>query len=75
MKIELLHEARRLSVSERIEFVEAIWDTVAEDATVEALPLSAGHRAEVERRLEDWQAHPDDGSSWEEVRQRLERRE
>lgn len=66
-------EALKLSVDERIELVEAIWDTVAPDADVESLPLSEAHRAELDRRLADLEADPDAGSPWEEVRARLER--
>ena len=73
MKTELLDEAKRLSVSERIELVEAIWDTVAEDASLERLPLSEAHRAELDRRLDDWRRDPEAGSPWNEVRERLKR--
>ena len=73
MKTDLLDEARRLTVTDRIELVEAIWDTVAEDATLDQLPLSEAHRAELDRRLEDLQARPDAQSPWHEVRERLKR--
>ena len=72
-KAELLEEVRRLDVRDRVELVEAIWDTVPEDASLEALPLSEEHRRELDRRLADFEARPDAGSPWEEVRARLER--
>lgn len=31
---------RRLSVAQRLQLVEAIWDSIAEDAGLEALPLT-----------------------------------
>jgi putative addiction module component (TIGR02574 family) len=71
MRKSLLAEATRLSVPERIELVEAIWDTVAPHLGAEPLPES--HRAELDRRLQDLEDNPDTGSSWEEVRARLER--
>jgi putative addiction module component (TIGR02574 family) len=71
MRRALLTEAAKLSVSERIELVEAIWDTVAPD--LDTVPLPESHRAELERRLADLDENPDAGSSWEEVRARLER--
>lgn len=74
MKAQLLQEAEQLPVRERIELVEAIWDTVAEEASAEALPVSAAHKAELDRRLDDLEAHPDAGRPWEEVRDRLARR-
>ena len=74
MKTELLDEARRLSVEERIELVEAIWDSVAEDASVESLPVSELHREELDRRLADWRDNPEAGSPWKEALDRLKRR-
>jgi putative addiction module component (TIGR02574 family) len=74
MKSDLFEEAKRLSVTERIELAEAIWDTVAEDSGADELPVSEAHRVELDRRLEDLEAHPGAGSSWDEVRSRLERR-
>ena len=71
MNGSLLAKAAKLSVDERIELVEAIWDTVGPD--LEAVPLPESHRAELDRRLEDLEDDPDAGSSWEEVRARLER--
>jgi putative addiction module component (TIGR02574 family) len=73
MKSELLDEAKRLSVSERIELVEAIWDTVAEDANLEQLPIPSWHREELDRRLADLESDPHAGSPWADVRKRLER--
>jgi putative addiction module component (TIGR02574 family) len=71
MSSPLLAAARKLSVTERIELAEAIWDTVAEEA--DAIPLSDELRTELDRRLADMEADPDAGSPWEEVRARLER--
>jgi putative addiction module component (TIGR02574 family) len=67
----LLAEALKLSVPERIELAEAIWDTVAADA--ETFPLTEAEKAELDLRLADLKAAPDAGSPWEEVRARLER--
>ena len=69
----LLQEAVQLSISERIELAEAIWDTVAADPA--NIPLPAEHRTELDRRLADLEATPGSGSPWEEVRARLERRQ
>jgi antitoxin HicB len=40
-----------------------------------SFPIPAAHRAELDRRLRDWEEHPEAGTSWEEVRGRLERRD
>jgi putative addiction module component (TIGR02574 family) len=71
MSPSLLAQALKLSIPERIELVEAIWDTVAADA--ETLPLTEPEKAELDRRLADLEAAPDAGSPWQEVRARLER--
>ncbi|HKI86817.1 MAG TPA: addiction module protein [Thermoanaerobaculia bacterium] len=74
MNAELLNEAKRLSVDERIQLVTAIWDSVAEDAPLDALPLSEAHRVELDHRLEDQRRNPGDESPWDEVAERLRRR-
>jgi len=51
----------------------AIWDTVADAADAQALPVPPSHQQELDRRLADLEANPEAGSSWEEVRRRLER--
>ncbi len=71
MNSTLLSEASKLSVPERIDLVEAIWDTMASD--LDALPLSEEHRLELDRRLADLETNPEAGSQWAEVRARLER--
>lgn len=58
MKARILEEVRHLPVEQRMELAEAIWDTVAEDADVVAVPVSAAHRAELDRRLADLLASP-----------------
>ena len=73
MKSDLLEDVKALTVAERIELAEAIWDTVAEDAGIDVLPVSEAHRQELDRRLEDLDENPSAGSSWEEVRSRLKR--
>ena len=39
-----------LPISERIQLVEDIWDSIAEETPV-SLQLSAAHRAELQRRI------------------------
>jgi putative addiction module component (TIGR02574 family) len=49
----------------RIALVQEIWDTIAAEANV--LPLSEMQRRELERRLADDDANPDDVTQWEQV--------
>ncbi len=66
MNAQLLAEARKLSVDDRIELVEAIWDSIA---TPEGTPaLTDVQAAELHRRLADHLANPDDVVPWNDVR-------
>ena len=49
------------------------WDSVAETAGANELPIPEWHREELDRRLADDEADPEAGAPWEEVRSRLER--
>ncbi|MCC6997489.1 MAG: addiction module protein [Deltaproteobacteria bacterium] len=60
-----------LEVEERLRLVHEIWDSIAEHP--DAIPLTDGERAELERRLETYQRDPHSGSSWDEVKARIKR--
>jgi putative addiction module component (TIGR02574 family) len=61
----------RLSLAERILLVEEIWDSVA--AEVEALEVPQSHKDELDRRLSAYHVDPHAGSSWEDVKTRLQK--
>lgn len=61
---------RDLPISERIQLVEDIWDSIA-DETAGGLPLSAEQRAELHRRRAEHEADPSSGVPWEHVRAEL----
>ena len=69
MRTDPLSEIRKLSVSERIQLVEDIWDSIAADA--ETLSLTKEQRTELDRRLADAEANPGVGTPWSEVKARL----
>jgi putative addiction module component (TIGR02574 family) len=56
----------RLSVDDRVVLAHEIWDSVAAD--VERAPLTEPQRRELERRLADHQANPDDVVPWEQIK-------
>jgi putative addiction module component (TIGR02574 family) len=58
-----------LPVQERIRLVELIWDSVA--AVPEAVEISPALKAELEARLEEFEANPEAGYSWDQVKSRL----
>jgi len=59
----------KLSLSERIQLVEDIWDSICE--CPEALPLTREQEAELEERLEEYHRNPEAGSPWHVVRERI----
>jgi putative addiction module component (TIGR02574 family) len=65
-------EALQLSVPERIQLVEDIWDTIA--SVPESIALTPGQCEELDRRLEDFRQNQTAGSPWDDVRERILRR-
>lgn len=60
-------ELAKLSITERIQLVEDLWDSIAAEAP-EAIPLTDAQRSELRRR---WRAHRDDPTAavlWSDVR-------
>ena len=64
-----IEDLLKLSVAERIQLVEDLWDSIAADA--ESFPLTGAQKAELDRRLAEHEADPDSAIPWEEVRERL----
>ena len=62
-------ELLELPIEDRIRLVELIWDSIA--AVPEAIPVSDELKAELNRRLTEFEADPEAGSPWEEVRKRI----
>jgi putative addiction module component (TIGR02574 family) len=58
-----------LPPSERLQLVEAIWDSLVE--TPEAIPVSEAVREELDRRLEAYYADPSSARPWSEIREEL----
>ncbi len=61
---------KALPISERIEPVEDIWDSIAEETTVESF-LSSQAVDELHHRHAAHQANPASSTSWEQVRSKL----
>lgn len=56
-----------LSIEERLEIAQQLWDSVAEE--LQQQPLSEAQRCELERRIVAANARPDEGVAWETVRE------
>lgn len=61
-----------LSVSERIQLVEDIWDSIAN--VPETVKLTEEQKLELDRRLDAYHDDPSKGSPWEIVRERIRSR-
>ena len=58
-----------MSVEQRMELVEDLWDSIA--ALPESVTVPEWHKAELERRLEAYHANSGEGSPWQDVKNRL----
>ncbi|MCC5613529.1 addiction module protein [Nostoc sp. CHAB 5836] len=58
-----------LSVSERIQLVEDLWNSIL--PTADEIPLNDEQKQELDRRLEMHRQNPNQGSTWQSVKERL----
>lgn len=63
-------EYMKLSVSERIQLVEDIWDSIAAEAP-DTVGLSQAQKTELYRRVAAHRADPSTSVPWEQVRSKL----
>ena len=66
MNTQLLQQASVLDIDEQIELAEAIWDGIVSRGAVPSLTAAQG--AELDRRLADYLANPEDVVPWSEVK-------
>ncbi len=64
-----LSEILQLSVAERIQLAEDIWDSIV--AFPEAVPLTDAQKEELDRRLQAYAQNPNEGISWNELKEKL----
>jgi len=64
-----LKDILELSVAERIQLVEDIWDSIA--AVPHSLTLTDDERQELDRRLEAYAQNPNEGISWDELKKKV----
>lgn len=62
-----LSDILRMSVAERIQLVEDIWDSIA--ASPESVPVTDAQRDELDRRLQAHAQNPDAAVSWDELKE------
>ncbi|MDP3589455.1 MAG: addiction module protein [Methylobacter sp.] len=62
-------DALELSIPERIQLVEDIWDTITTKAS--SIELSDEEKSIIDTRLENYHQSPESGSPWDDVYQRI----
>jgi putative addiction module component (TIGR02574 family) len=65
-------DIKAMTVEQRLDLIERIWDTLAE--TPEAIPVPDWHRRVLEERQQAFEEDPDAGASWDEAVGRITRR-
>jgi putative addiction module component (TIGR02574 family) len=61
-----LNEIKALSITDRIRIVQEILESIAREQTYP--DLTAAQKQELERRITDYEANPDDVMTWEEIK-------
>ncbi len=62
-------EIERLSIAERIQLAEDLWDSILDRQ--DEVPLDSSQQQELDLRLERHRQDPNSGFTWEAVKQRL----
>ena len=72
MQLSKISEIEKLSIPEKIIFLEELWDSiVAQDLKV---PVPDGHKVELDRRLKRHLGRPGEMLTIDELKSRIERR-
>jgi putative addiction module component (TIGR02574 family) len=66
MDAELLETAKALPLPERVELVEALWESIVAEGYEP--PLTDAQAAELDRRLEAHRRNPTDVIRWEQIK-------
>jgi putative addiction module component (TIGR02574 family) len=66
-----LNDIKTLSIEERIRLVQAIWDSIAAE---QAYPeITEVQKQELDRRINDYEANPDNVMTWKEIKASIKR--
>ena len=71
MEVNLTQEILKLSVAERIQLLENVWDSII--STPELVPVTDTQKAELDRRRERFAQGVTRTRTWEEVKKNLAR--
>lgn len=65
-----IDRAKQLSVADRIDLIQGIWETVLDDQ--DQVMVTEEQREELDRRFDSYHSAPDAVSSWATVRDRIQ---
>ena len=69
MSSNFVDTAKRLPLAERIELVEALWESITQEGYEPS--LTPGQAEELDRRVEAHRRNPNDVISWESIKEDL----
>ncbi len=69
MDADFTKQALNLPLPDRLQLVDDLWESIL--AQAEEIPLTDGHRDELDRRVARYEANPESARPWDEVRDRL----
>ena len=72
MSSTLIDELRSLPVSERLDLVELLWDSIAAES--DSIPLTDDQARLIEERLESHRTNPRAGIAWDSLKTELKNR-
>jgi putative addiction module component (TIGR02574 family) len=72
MRVKDIPEISKLSTPERILLVEDLWDSISMNEA--EVPIPESHKAELDRRLRQYESAPGSLLSLEDLRERIEKR-
>lgn len=64
---KVLEELEKLSVPERLQIVEDLWDSIARSNA--SLPVPQWQKDELSRRKENYVRHPESAITWDQAKQ------
>ncbi len=69
MRTNLSEKILQLSISERIQLAEDIWDSIA--VNQHCVDMTDLQKTILQERLEDYAANPESGEGWDKVHKRI----
>jgi putative addiction module component (TIGR02574 family) len=69
MRAAEIPQLQGLSIGEKLQLVEELWDEIAEAG--EAVPLPEWHKRALDESLEEYRKNPREGSAWAEARMHI----